>query len=75
MAIPFLQKLLVGGYVPLYRCKLACGGCGKIDYPDEILDLRLSLQQCLEAVDECGAPVVSIAFFHFLRAHRASRSG
>lgn len=46
---------------PLFRCNLACAGCGKIDYPEPILDQRLSLQQCLEAVDECGAPVVSIA--------------
>jgi len=79
MAIPFLQKALVGAYVvrkqlagvqryplalmlePLFRCNLACAGCGKIDYPDEILNLRLSLADCLGAVDECGAPVVSIA--------------
>jgi hopanoid biosynthesis associated radical SAM protein HpnH len=46
---------------PLFRCNLACAGCGKIDYPDEILNQRLSVEQCLEAVDECGAPVVSIA--------------
>jgi hopanoid biosynthesis associated radical SAM protein HpnH len=46
---------------PLFRCNLACAGCGKIDYPDEILNLRLSAQQCVDAVDECGAPVVSIA--------------
>ena len=46
---------------PLFRCNLACAGCGKIDYPDEILDQRLSAADCLAAVDECGAPVVSIA--------------
>jgi hopanoid biosynthesis associated radical SAM protein HpnH len=46
---------------PLFRCNLACAGCGKIDYPDPILNQRLSVAQCLEAVDECGAPVVSIA--------------
>jgi hopanoid biosynthesis associated radical SAM protein HpnH len=46
---------------PLFRCNLACAGCGKIDYPDEILDRRLSVAECLDAVDECGAPVVSIA--------------
>ena len=46
---------------PLFRCNLACAGCGKIDYPKPILDQRLSVEQCLEAVDECGAPVVSIA--------------
>jgi hopanoid biosynthesis associated radical SAM protein HpnH len=46
---------------PLYRCNLACAGCGKIDYPDEILNQRLSYDQCMTAIDECGAPVVSIA--------------
>jgi hopanoid biosynthesis associated radical SAM protein HpnH len=46
---------------PLFRCNLACAGCGKIDYPDEILNQRLSVAECLGAVDECGAPVVSIA--------------
>ena len=46
---------------PLFRCNLACAGCGKIDYPGEILDRRLSVDECLQAVDECGAPVVSIA--------------
>ena len=46
---------------PLFRCNLACAGCGKIDYPDEILNQRLSVAQCMEAIDECGAPVVSIA--------------
>lgn len=45
---------------PLFRCNLACAGCGKIDYPDHILDQRLSFEQCMEAVDECGAPMVSI---------------
>ena len=45
---------------PLFRCNLACAGCGKIDYEDEILNKRLSLRECLDAVDECGAPVVSI---------------
>ena len=46
---------------PLFRCNLACAGCGKIDYPDEILNQRLSFDQCMQAIDECGAPVVSIA--------------
>jgi len=46
---------------PLFRCNLACAGCGKIDYPDDILNQRLSLQECLDSVDECNAPVVSIA--------------
>jgi len=79
MAIPVLQKMVVGAYImrkhlsgqkryplalmlePLFRCNLACSGCGKIDYPDEILNQRLSVQDCLGAVDECNAPVVSIA--------------
>ena len=46
---------------PLFRCNLACAGCGKIDYPDEILNQRISVEDALTAVDECGAPVVSIA--------------
>jgi hopanoid biosynthesis associated radical SAM protein HpnH len=46
---------------PLFRCNLACAGCGKIDYPDEILDKRLSVEECMAAVDDCGAPIVSIA--------------
>ncbi len=46
---------------PLLRCNLACPGCGKIDYPDAILNQRLSVQQCMDAIDECGAPAVSIA--------------
>ena len=45
---------------PLFRCNLACAGCGKIDYPKPILDRRLSVDECLDAVDECGAPIVSI---------------
>ncbi len=46
---------------PLFRCNLACAGCGKIDYPAEILNQRLSVAECLDAVDECGAPVVVLA--------------
>src|ERR1700755_3451493 len=46
---------------PLFRCNLACDGCGKIDYPDPILNQRLSVKECLDAVDECGAPMVAIA--------------
>jgi len=45
---------------PLFRCNLACNGCGKIDYPDPILNRRLSVEECLGAVDECGAPMVAI---------------
>ena len=46
---------------PLFRCNLACAGCGKIDYPDEILNQRLGYDECMQAIDECGAPVISIA--------------
>src|SRR6184192_3893173 len=46
---------------PLLRCNLACKGCGKIDYPDAILNKRLSFEECMAAIDECGAPAVSIA--------------
>jgi hopanoid biosynthesis associated radical SAM protein HpnH len=45
---------------PLFRCNLACAGCGKIQYPPQILRKHLSVEQCLRAVDECGAPMVSI---------------
>ena len=48
---------------PLFRCNLACVGCGKIDYPDPILNRRMSVQECLDAVDErngreLGAPAL-----------------
>ena len=46
---------------PLFRCNLACKGCGKIDYPDDILNQRMSYEDCMAAIDECGAPAVSIA--------------
>jgi hopanoid biosynthesis associated radical SAM protein HpnH len=45
---------------PLFQCNLACAGCGKIDYPKETLQKRLSVEDALGAVDECGAPIVSI---------------
>jgi len=45
---------------PLYRCNLSCAGCGKIQYPSQILRSQLSVEECLRAVDECPAPVVSI---------------
>lgn len=45
---------------PLFRCNLACAGCGKIQYPAEILRKNLTPEQCFKAVDECGAPMVSI---------------
>ena len=46
---------------PLFQCNLACAGCGKIQHPDHILRQRLSVEDALAAVEECGAPVVSIA--------------
>jgi hopanoid biosynthesis associated radical SAM protein HpnH len=46
---------------PLFRCNLACAGCGKIDYPAEILNKRISVADALGAAEECGAPIVSIA--------------
>lgn len=46
---------------PLFKCNLACAGCGKIQYPKEILDRRVSVEQALGAAEECNAPVVSIA--------------
>ena len=45
---------------PLFQCNLACAGCGKIDYPKEILQKRMRVEDALHAVDECGAPIVSI---------------
>lgn len=45
---------------PLFQCNLACAGCGKIDYPAHVLRKRLSVEDALGAVDECGAPIVSI---------------
>lgn len=46
---------------PLFRCNLACAGCGKIDYPEKILNLRVSVKDALQAIDECGAPMVVLA--------------
>ena len=46
---------------PLFACNLECHGCGKIQYPTEILRKRLSVEQALAAIEECGAPMVSIA--------------
>jgi len=45
---------------PLYRCNLACAGCGKIQYPAHVLKQELSPEECFRAVDECGTPMVSI---------------
>ena len=46
---------------PLLQCNLACAGCGKIQHPTDILRKRLSVEECIAAVEECGAPMVSIA--------------
>jgi hopanoid biosynthesis associated radical SAM protein HpnH len=46
---------------PLYRCNLACAGCGKIQHPEPVLNTYLSPEECWSAAEECGAPVVSIA--------------
>jgi hopanoid biosynthesis associated radical SAM protein HpnH len=45
---------------PLFRCNLACAGCGKIQYPAHILKQELSPEECFKAVEECGTPMVSI---------------
>ena len=45
---------------PLFRCNLACAGCGKIQYPAHVLKQHLTPEECFRAVDECGAPMVSI---------------
>src|SRR5437773_10911211 len=45
---------------PLFRCNLACAGCGKIQYPAHILKMDLSPEECFKAVDECGTPMVLI---------------
>src|ERR671927_995551 len=46
---------------PLFQCNLACAGCGKIQHPDHILKRRMPVEQAVAAVEECGAPMVSIA--------------
>src|SRR5438067_9708651 len=46
---------------PLFRCNLSCTGCGKIQYPVQLLRRQLSVAECVSASDECGAPIVSIA--------------
>ncbi|UCD74736.1 MAG: adenosyl-hopene transferase HpnH [Phycisphaerales bacterium] len=45
---------------PLFRCNLACSGCGKIQYPPDVLRRHLTVEECLSAVEECGAPMVSV---------------
>src|SRR5579862_2309041 len=46
---------------PLFACNLECNGCGKIQYPTEVLRKRLTVEQAVAAIEECGAPMVSIA--------------
>src|SRR6201995_3882856 len=46
---------------PLFQCNLACAGCGKIQQPDHVLKMRMPVEQAIAAVEECGAPMVSIA--------------
>ena len=46
---------------PLFRCNLACAGCGKIDYPADILNRRMTVQECLDADAEAGAPIIAVA--------------
>ncbi len=61
-AHPLLHKRfpLVLMLEPLHACNLTCTGCGRIrEYEDTITE-RLSVEQCLRAVEECGAPIVSI---------------
>ena len=45
---------------PLFRCNLACAGCGKIQYPEHVLQRRLTPEECWAAAEECGAPIVSV---------------
>ena len=45
---------------PLFRCNLACAGCGKIQYPGHVLKMQLTPEECFKAVDECGAPTIAI---------------
>lgn len=52
---------LVAMLEPLFRCNLECIGCGKIQYPEEVLKQTLSPEQCFAAIEECGAPVVTVA--------------
>ena len=46
---------------PLFACNLACAGCGKIQHPADVLKRRMPVEQAVAAVEECGAPMVSIA--------------
>src|SRR3954447_3597188 len=46
---------------PLFQCNLACAGCGKIQHPEHVLKRRMPVEQAVGAIEECGAPMVSIA--------------
>jgi hopanoid biosynthesis associated radical SAM protein HpnH len=46
---------------PLFQCNLECAGCGKIQHPDHVLRRRMSVADAVGAIEECGAPMVSIA--------------
>ena len=46
---------------PLFACNLACAGCGKIQQPASVLKQRMPVEQAIAAIEECGAPMVSIA--------------
>src|SRR5579871_3283470 len=46
---------------PLFQCNLECAGCGKIQHPENVLRRRMPVEQAIAAIEECGAPMVSIA--------------
>src|SRR5436305_9537714 len=46
---------------PLFQCNLECAGCGKIQHPDHVLRRRMPVEQAVGAIEECGAPMVSMA--------------
>src|SRR3954453_22808086 len=52
---------LLVGLEPLFQCNLACAGCGKIQQPEHVLKRRMPVEQAVGAIEECGAPMVSIA--------------
>src|SRR5438477_8785809 len=59
---------------PLFRCNLACAGCGKIQYPAHVLKQQLTPEECFRAVEECGAPVVSIPGASHCCTRRSTKS-
>src|SRR5581483_1307450 len=73
MAIPLRQSVRVGSYLvqqklrgrdkfpPLVQCNLACSFCGKIQHPEHVLKQRMPVEKAVGAIEECGAPMVSIA--------------